>query len=115
MPTLSEEYLSASAGGQNIKVAATTSPGTTIHTVPASVKDEVYLEAANNDTVDRDLIVQLGGTTSPDDQFTITLPAKVGMVPIVSGRVFAATKVIRAYCATTNVIVIGGQVIRSTP
>lgn len=108
------EFLSASDNGRNIKVVETATPGTTIHTADASAKDEVSLECANLDSVTRTLVLEVGGVTSPDDHIQIDIPPNIGAIPVMAGRVFSNSKVIRAYCATANVLVIGGSVIRKS-
>ena len=68
MATYSKQLLSGSTNGKAIKVSATATPGTTIHTAVSGTSslDEVWLWAQNTDTTDRKLTVEWGGTTSPD-------------------------------------------------
>lgn len=114
MSVLTQEFLSGSPGnGRNIKIVATASPGTTIHTAHATAKDEIDLEAYNSDTVDRELVLQLGGTTSPDDDLKFTIPAKSGFVPL-GKQLLSGSVVVKGYCATANVIIVRGQVARNT-
>lgn len=108
----SKQFLSGAANGLAVKVAATSSPGTTVHTAHATAKDEIYLEAYNSDSVSRELFIQFGGTTSPDDETRITLPARSGWIPVIVGRVLSNSLVVKAYCATTNVITVAGFVNR---
>ncbi|WP_341702631.1 hypothetical protein [Ferrovibrio sp.] len=112
MATFSTEFLSASTDGQQIKVAATSSPGTLIHTADANAKDIVFLYACNTDTVSRDLTIEWGGTTSPDDTVIVTLAAKSGMRLVVPGLPLTNSKAVRAFGSAANVIVIGGSVSR---
>ena len=68
MATYSKQYLSGGTGdGRGIKVVATTTPGTTIHTAHATAMDEIHLWAWNSDSVDRLLTIEFGDTTDPDD------------------------------------------------
>lgn len=119
MATFSKIALSGSTDGKGVKVAATSSSGTTIHTgsSTATTYDEVWLYAVNSDTVDRKLTVQWGGTSSPDDDIEFTVKAENGLYLIVPGLVLkgnATPLVVRAFAATTNVIVMHGYVNRIT-
>ena len=75
MATYSKQLLSGGTNGKNIKVAATASAGTTIHTAVAGTSDmdEIWLYACNTDSSDRKLTIEYGGTTSPDDLTEITI------------------------------------------
>jgi hypothetical protein len=117
MATFSKLTLSGSTDGRPIKVAATSSPGTTLHTgsATATTYDEVWLYAMNTDTTARKLTVQFGGTTSPDDEIEVTIQPEAGLVTIVPGfpiKGNATPLVVRAFAATTNVITIHGFVNR---
>lgn len=112
--------LSGSTTGRQIKVAATSTPGTTIHATgtSATVFDEIWLYASNSDTTDRKLTIEWGGTTSPDDLLELTIPAESGDVLVVAGKRLtgtgAAAVTVRAFCATANVVMISGNVNRMT-
>ena len=115
MATFSKNILSGSTDGKMIKVVATSSSGTTIHTGPTNTSHlhEVWLYAVNSDTTARKLTVQFGGTASPDDDIELTVAAESGLVLVVPGFVLkgnASALVVRAYAATANVISIGGYV-----
>ena len=115
MATFTKKLLSASTDGRAIKVAATASSGTTIHTGPTSTSalQEVWLYAVNSDTTARKLTVQWGGTTSPDDDIELTIPAESGLVLVAPGLMLkgnATALVVRAFAATANVITIHGYV-----
>lgn len=97
-----------------IKVAATSTPGTTIHTSHTSDKDEVWLWAVNSSTADVKLTVEFGGTTSPDDTIEYTVKAEDGLYLIIPGWVSSNSQVIKAFAGTTNVIMVGGYVNRIT-
>ena len=119
MATFSKQILSGSTDGKAIKVAATTSPGTTIHTgsTTATTLDEVWIYAHNSDTTDRKLTIQWGNTTSPDDDIEFTVKAENGLYLIVPGlilKVNATALVVRAFAATANVITVSGYVNRIT-
>lgn len=112
MATYTKVKLSASTNGRNIKVAATSSPGTTIHTADATALDEVYLFACNNDAADVVLTIERGGTTSTDDLVKLTIPSKAGWIPVEPGIPLTGGVVVKAFAATTNVINIAGYVNR---
>ena len=117
MATFAKQTLSGSTDGKAIKVAATATPGTTIHTgsSTATTLDEVWLYAMNTDTTDRKLTIEWGGVTSPDDLIEYTVKAESGLYLIVPGLVLkgnATPLVIRAFAATANVITITGYVNR---
>ena len=118
MATFSKVHLSGSTGGRMIKVAATATAGTTIHATgtSSSVIDVVWLYAVNSDTTDRKLTIEYGDTSSPDDLIEYTVKAENGLYLIVPGLILSGTgsaaRTIRAFCATTNVVMIGGYVNR---
>ena len=117
MATFSKQVLSGSTDGRPIKIAATSSPGTTIHTgsTTATTIDEIWLYAQNTDTVGRKLTVEWGGTSSPDDLLELTVPAESGLVLVSPGLIIkgnATALVVRAFAATANVITIVGYVNR---
>jgi hypothetical protein len=117
MATFSKLTLSGSTDGRAIKVAATATAGTTIHTgsATATTFDEVWLYAMNTDTTDRKLTIEWGSTSAPDDLIEFTVKAESGLYLIVPGLVLkgnATPLVVRAFAATTNVVTILGYVNR---
>jgi hypothetical protein len=107
--------LSASTDGRAIKVAATATAGTTIHTgsATATTYDEVWLYAQNTDTSAVKLTIEWGGTSAPDDLIEVTVQPEAGLVAIATGLLIkgnATPLVIRAFAATANVITIHGFV-----
>ena len=118
MATFSKVQLSGSTGGRLIKVAATATAGTTIHATgtSSSVLDEVWLYAVNSDTTDRKLTIEFGGTSAPDDLIEQTITAESGLILVIPGLILAGdgttARTIRAFAATTNVVMIGGYVNR---
>jgi len=115
MATFSKEILSGSTDGRAIKVAATSTPGTTVHTGPTTITDidEIWLYAANSDTTSRKLTIEWGGVTDPDDLIEINLGPESGLVLIAPGLVLkgnASPLVIKAFAATANVVTIHGFV-----
>jgi hypothetical protein len=117
MATFTKLVLSGSTNGRAILVAATASPGTTIHTgsTNTAVIDEVWLYAQNTDTTARKLTIEWGGTSSPDDLIELTIPAESGLTLVAPGLLIkgaGTALVVRAFAATTNVITIHGYVNR---
>jgi hypothetical protein len=110
MATYTKNHLSGSTDGKLIKVAATATPGTTIHTGPTNTSHfhELWLYAVNSDSTDRKLTIEFGGTSSPDDLIEQTITAESGLILVVQGN--ATALVVRAFCATANVVMIGGYV-----
>jgi hypothetical protein len=116
MPTYSKVKLSASTSGRPIKVVATASAGTTIHTTLGSAStDEIYLYANNTDSVLRTLTIQWGGTSSPDDSIVVGIAPQAGIFLVVPGLILVdtgAAVTIRAFASVANVINITGYVNR---
>lgn len=117
MATYTKLTLSGSTNGRAIKVAATSTAGTPIHTASSSdtTYDEIWLYAMNTDTTARKLTIEWGGVTSPDDLIEVTIPAEAGLMLVVPGlpiRGNATPLAIRAFAATANVITISGYVNR---
>ena len=114
MATAVKRKLSASTNGRGIKVAATSSPGTTIHTAVSGTTpgtfDEIWLFAQNNHTSDILLTLEFGGTTNPDDNINVTISSKAGLMLIVPGLILQNECVVKAYAASGNYIVITGFV-----
>lgn len=114
MATAVKRKLSGSTDGRGIKVVATATAGTTIHTAVAGTTagtfDEVWLFAYNSDTVSRLLTIEYGGATAPDDNIKITLAPQAGLVLIVPGLVLQNASVVRAFADAANVVTIQGFV-----
>ncbi len=115
MATFTKSILSGSTDGKQIKVAATATAGTLIHTgstTPATLH-EVWLYAVNTSASDVKLTIEWGGVASPDDHIEYTVKAENGLYLIVPGLLIkgnATALVVRAFAATTNVICISGYV-----
>lgn len=115
MATYSKQLLSGSTNGKAIKVVATATAGTLIHTAVAGTSslDEIWLYAHNTSASAVKLTIEYGGTTSPDDHVEISVPAEgAGMVLIVPGVLLQNGLVVRAFAATANVVNIFGYVNR---
>lgn len=116
MATYAPVLLSGSTDGDPIKVAATGTPGTLIHTAVSgsAAWDEVYLDVANTDTSAVDLTIEWGGVTDPDHLIlkAVSIPAKSGLITIVAGRRLNNGGVIRAFASSANKLLIVGNVNR---
>lgn len=109
---LTKLKLSGSTDGKNIKVVATATPGTALHTAHATDLDEIYLYACVISGTDRLLTIEWGGTTSPDDLTELTIPTDVGWVPVVEGLTLTNSLVVRGFGAAANEILVNGYVLR---
>lgn len=116
MSSFSKMKLSGSTDGLPIKVAATATLGTTIHTAVSGTTDfdEVWLYAYNGHTAAVTLTIEYGGATVPDQNIVVTLASKSGLSLIVPGLILQNSKVITAFAGTANVITISGWVNRIT-
>ncbi len=112
--TITKLKLSGSTDGKMVKVAATATLGTTIHTAHATDLDELWLYAVNSDTSARKLTIEFGGATSPDCLIEVTIPAESGLVVVVPGLLLTNSLAVTAFCASANVVMIGGFVNRIT-
>jgi len=113
MPTFSKILLSGSTNGASTLIAATSSPGTTIHTAQSGTSglDEVWLYADNSSASTVKLTVEFGGTAEKD-QIELNIPGESGLVLVVPGLVLNNSLVTRAFAGTANVISISGYVNR---
>ena len=105
--------------GLGIKVAATATAGTTIHTASSTTTtiDEIWLYAVNSSTSAVKLTVEWGQADAPDGNIELTIAAESGLVLVTPGLLLqgnATAKVVKAFAATANVIIIHGYVNRIT-
>lgn len=118
MATYTKVLLSGSTGGQPIKVAATSSAGTLIHTTGTSSTniDEIWLYCNNTSASAVNLTIEYGGTTSPDNQILVSIPSGSGLSILVPGLVLTGDgstgRSVRAFAGSANVINIVGYVNR---
>jgi len=118
MATFTKIALSGSTQGRAVKVAATSSVGTTIHATGTSstIIDEVWLYAYNSSTGPVSLTIQFGGTTAVDNDIRIDIPPTSGLTLVVPGLILTGTgsaaNTVAAYAGTANVITLSGYVNR---
>ena len=114
MATAVKRKLSGSTDGKPIKVVATATLGTTIHTAVAGTTagtfDEIWLYAYNGHTAAVALTIEFGGASVPDQNIVITLGAKEGLTLIVPGLILQNGMVVSAFAGTANVITLSGFV-----
>ena len=114
MATFTKAHLSGAADGLAVKVAATSSTGTTIHTAVAGTTagtfDEIWLWATNTSTAAVKLTIEWGTTTAADGNIEVTIPPEQGLMQVVPGLILHNTKVVTAFAASANAICIHGFV-----
>lgn len=115
MATFSKSILSGSTDGKGVLVAATATAGTLVHTGPTNTAHlhEVWLYAVNSSASDVKLTVEWGEATAPNGNIEYTVKAENGLYLIVPGLLVkgnATALTVRAFAATTNVIVVHGYV-----
>lgn len=110
--TVTKNKLSSSTNGKGVKVVATATLGTTIHTAVAGTSslDEIWLYAYNGHTADVVLTIEWGEATVPDGNIVITIPFKQGRYLVVDGRLLNNTLVVSAFASVASVIIIDGFV-----
>ena len=112
MANFTKQLLSGSTNGRGIKVGATATPGTLVHTADSTATDEVWIYAMNTDSSSRTLTLEWGGTTDPDDLIEITLGASPGLTLIVPGLPVDGGVVVRAFADSADVVTVHGFVNR---
>ena len=116
MPTYTKRLLSGSTQGKGIKVAATATAGTTIHTAVAGTDDmeEIWLFAFNSHTADVVLTIEWGEATAPDGNIVCTVRYKTGLALVVPGLLLQNELVVKAFASVANVVTLHGYVNRIT-
>lgn len=112
--TITKIPFSGSTHGRGVKVAATSSAGTTIHTATSSTTDcdVITIYAYNSSGSAVNLTLQWGGTTSVDDDIKLSIPATSGLTLVVPDLVLRNSLVVKAYAGTADVITLHGSVNR---
>ena len=107
--------LSGSTNGLGIKVAGTgTGDADTLHQAiagtTAGTYDEIWLFAYNGHTSTVVLTIEFGGTSAPDQNIVCTLAAQSGLQLVVPGFILQNALYVKAFAATTAVVVMYGFV-----
>lgn len=114
MATFTKLKLSSSTDGKGIKVVATATPGTTIHSAHLTDLDEIWIYAVNSSASPVKLTLEWGEVTAPDGNIEVTIPGESGLYLIVPGLLLTNSLVVKAFAGTANVILIHGFVNRIT-
>ena len=104
----------AGTGNLGIKIVATGSTGTTIHTAVAGTTagtfDEIWLYAFNSDTVAHTLTIEFGATTAPNCNIIMALASKSGLQLVVPGLILQNGAIVTAFADVANVVTLNGFV-----
>lgn len=116
MAAFSKEFFTGgTADGRGIAVVATATAGTLIHTVPASVKDELWIYVNNIHSAAVTLTIEFGGATVTSDIVQVSIPVTPsGLILVIPGLVLAPALVVRAFASVASKIEIFGYVNRLT-
>jgi hypothetical protein len=113
MATFTKLKLSGSTDGKAVKVAATATAGTTIHTAHATALDEIWLYAHNSSSSIVKLTLEWGEATAPDGNIEINIGSEgTGLVLVSPGLLLTNSLIVKAFAGTTNVITLTGYVNR---
>lgn len=115
MATFTKTLLSGSTNGKAIKVVATATAGTTIHTAVSGTAslDEIWLYAHNSSASTVKLTLEWGEATAPDGNIEINIGAEgTGLVLVAPGILLQNSLVVKAFAATANVVTLTGYVNR---
>lgn len=116
MATYSKVLLSGSSNGKQIKVVATATPGTTIHTAVSGTSDldEIWIYAVNSSSSAVKLTLEWGQADAPDGNIEVLVPAEDGYMLVVPGLLLQDSLVLKAFAGSANVILLNGYVNRIT-
>jgi hypothetical protein len=114
MATISKVLLSGSTNGKPVKVVATATTGTTIHTAVAGTSslDEIWIYATNNHTAAVSLTLEWGTATAADGNIQLSIPSKSGLTLVIPGLLLQNELLLTAFASVTNVILLEGYVNR---
>jgi hypothetical protein len=115
MATFTKQKLSGSTDGLAIKVTGTSTAATvTLHTAVAGTTvgtfDEIWLYANNTSSSAVKLTLEWGTATAADGNIELTIAAESGLVLVVPGLILQNSKVVKAFAATADVILLTGYV-----
>ena len=94
--------------GLAIKVAATATAGTAIHTASstATTIDEIWLYAVNSSASSVKLTIEWGQADAPDGNIELTIASESGLTLVTPGLLLQNSLVVKAFAATANVILL---------
>jgi len=114
MATVVKRKLSGSTDGKPIKVVATATAGTAVHTAVAGTTagtfDEIWLWAFNSSAAAVVLTLEWGGVTVPDQNIVLSIPPQAGLILVVPGLILQNGMLVKAFAASANVITLSGFV-----
>lgn len=111
MDAYTQRFLSSKPNGGFLSIADTGSPGTLVHTTPASDIDNVYLWLAptgNNDVI---CVVLINGVAA----FQVKVSKDLGPVAVLTGAPLTGSTTIHVYADTAGRAAAFGSVDRITP
>jgi hypothetical protein len=111
--------LSGSTHGAPVKVAATATAGTLIHTATTSLTgwDQLFLDFSNTHTAAVAVTVEWGGATDPDNLIVraYELPPAGPPVRLIDGHVLRNGLTVRVFASVANKVIVNGFGRRYTP
>jgi hypothetical protein len=115
MATFTKNKLSGSTDGLPIKVTGTNTAGAvTAHTAvagtTAGVFDEIWIYANNTSASAVKLTIEYGTATAADGNIELTIAAESGLVLVIAGLILQNSRVVKAFAATADVILLTGYV-----
>ena len=114
MATYTKHILSGSTDGKGILITSGSTPGTEIHTADATALDEIWIYGVNSGSSDVNLTIEWGQADAPVGNIEQTLPGEEGLILIIPGLLLTNSLVVKAFAATTSVIMVHGFVNRIT-
>jgi hypothetical protein len=110
MATFTKVGFSGDSTGKGILVAATSTPGTTIHASTAGTTfDEVWIYATNNDVSAVTLEIEFGQTSN---LIKMSIPATSGLTIIIPGLIVGPSLTVAAFASAANKVSLFGYVNR---
>jgi len=118
MAQVLKDKLSGSTNGKPIKIVATATAGTAIHTAvvgtTAGTWDEIWLFVQNNHTEAVVLTIEFGSADAPDGNIILTLASKSGLQLVLPGLILQNEMTVKAFASVTNVISVSGFINKIT-
>jgi hypothetical protein len=113
--TFNKNKLSGSTDGLAVKLTGTnTAAAVTVHTAvagtTAGVFDEIWIYANNTSTSSVKLTIEWGTATAADGNIEVTILPEAGLVTVVPGLILQNSRVVKAFAATADVILLTGFV-----
>ncbi len=115
MATFTKNKLSGSTDGLAVAISGTNSgAANTVHTAvagtTAGVFDEIWIYANNISATAVKLTVEWGTATAAAGNIELTVAGESGLVLVIPGLILQNAKVVKAFAATADVILLTGYV-----